>query len=237
MEEINESLFIFSIYEKKENEEALLNAFNIDGEKLILRAKGYQKEQSKNRLIFEPMSFIKTEYFDTLGKTKLLKRGEKILFTNKQSKQIIFIKEIIYELFKNEEKINSNIIKLIYYLFNKYNNGFEIENYLFALLVLFLKDKGIYFELNKCKNCGNKYDLDYLLLHKGGVFCNKCYFNEESKIDYEFLLKVKMLFNIKSIKNINELNFNPKEEMILKEILKNYYENELGYFLKNLRNI
>lgn len=237
MEEFIESLFIFSIYEKNENDEALLNAFNKNGEKLFLRAKGYQKEQSKNRLIFEPMSFVKTEYFNTFGKTKLLKRGEKILFTLKQSKQIIFLKEIIFELFKNEEKINSNIIKLIYYLFDKYNNGFEIDNYLFALLVLFLKDKKIYFELNKCKNCGNKYDLEYLLLHKGGVFCNKCYYDEEAKITEDFLLKIRILFNFKTLQNINELNFNPREEMILKEIFKNYYENELGYFLKNLTNI
>lgn len=236
MKEIKEPLFILSIYESKTNYDAFIISFNNKGKKILLRAKGFQKEESKNRLKFEPFTFIQTEYFDNWGKYKLLKRGDQILKINK-TKKTIFFQEIIKELLLREEEVNEKLIKLIFYIFNKINNNLEIDNEILFFLILFLKNKNIYFQFNKCVNCGSEKNIEYFLMHRGGVLCNKCYINEKNRLSYDQLEKIKFLFNIKNLHDLDNLNLDPKEEKNIKLMIKDYFETELGYFLYNLDNI
>ena len=237
--ELIEEIFIFNI-KKFEEFDAIINCINFNGKKINLRAKGFFKEKSKNALVFKEFCFVNAEYIksDFNDDWGLLKRGDATLnFVVEKDLDIYFV-----NIFKNIFAYNDNysctffknLRKIIENLINKPDFLLEI----YFLLIQFLKKINGVFTLEKCVICKQNKKIKTFSIYDGGLICKDC-FNKTNHNIYsiETLKKIIFLFNCNNLKQFLEIDLNTKEIFIIKSILKNYYENQLGFYLNDLDKI
>ena len=233
-----EELIVLNIIEYSDFD-AIITCVKENGDHLLLRAKGFFKEKSRNILKFKELSKLTVEYFksknDDYKNWGLLKTGELIqeidLDTQDDLKFKEFLKGILLQNYKGYNFNHFNLISTII----KYKNQRIIDQSLLKLFFLTknletLKIKPI---INRCSICSKPTNIKTFSFTENGLICKTC-FDDKKHLDLELneLKAIISLLKIQNIKNLINLNFSVRELSTIKELISDYYKNELGYFLE-----
>ncbi len=211
-----------------------------DGNLLSLKAKGLDKNSSKNRMSLNSFNFVEVEYFTSENsnfKTGRLKTARVIKEFINDSNLALNVFEVCRNLILFNERNNLNI----YNSLTKIINLFELNNYQFqsilVLMILILRSNGYFPIIDRCVKCGTNKDIKAFSLYEGGLICK----NHDESIKYELpVATLKKLIEINSLKNpleCNDLNFTPDEIIKIKSMYKLFLENQLAFNLYFLNKI
>ncbi len=233
-----EKLFVLQIIEYEEYD-AVINCINENGKKVLLRARGFFKEESKNILKFKELSFLMVEYIKSKNldykNWGLLKTGEVLLEFDEDNRSDLEFKylfqDIILQVHNNFNKNNFELILQII----KAKNSKIIDSKL--LILFFLQrtfyDLGYRLVLNKCSICGTNKQIKTFSLNDRGLICKNCF---KENVHYIYLVDevkfIMLFFSINKLNDFLNLSWTLKHEQIVKEILKDFFNNELGFNLK-----
>ncbi len=235
MIEKTEKMFVFKINEYEEND-AIINCICENGSHILLRARGFFKKNSRNILKIKEFTFCFIEYFEN-SNTKyknwgLLKTGEVdidfILETESDLSFKFFISGVLEQNYQSINKNNFNLLLEILKLKN-------LKLYENELLYLYFLKKNLNFYninpiLNSCSICKKNLNIKSFSLHENGLICKKCFNDKKHNL---FLLddlkNIILFFAIRKFNDLTKINLTFNQEKILKEMILDYYNNELGY--------
>ncbi len=232
-----ENLFILKISEY-EDYDAIISCVKENNSQILLRAKGFFKENSRNILKIKEFSFVMVEYFKNTNldykNWGLLKTGEIDLeFILNKKQDLDFKLKIQNILLQNQNSYEKNSFNYIREIIKNKNIGIIDDDYLYVyFLIKNLSFLNINPVINKCSSCGTVDLIKTFSLVDNGLICKKC-FDEKKHIDIELkLLKdIINIFSIKKATHLLELNISFSNIETIKSILIDFYKNELGYFL------
>ncbi len=142
---------------------------------------------------------------------------------------IVYITDLTKQILKSS---SSNEIYDIYLnILLKLEEGLDpliLSNILEVKLLDYL---GVGINLNECAICGSKTDIITIDTSYGGLICKKCFTN--NKILDMKILKLLRMYYLVDIKSITNIKIDDKYKKSIDMLLKNYYENYTGVYLKN----
>lgn len=90
--------------------------------------------------------------------------------------------------------------------------------------------------LNRCVRCASKQFPFAFSIEEGGLLCNDCrYIDEHAKSISDAFAKLLNAMHVTGLENVGNISIKPTNELMLRQLLDEYYDKYGGYFLKSKR--
>ncbi len=238
MNEIISKVYVLHIKEIEEHD-ALIYVLNEDGVIIRLRALGFFKPKSKNRLETKLFSLVEVEFFQNQNfpNSGKLKRSTSIKPAQPKNHQHLNILTLITRILMQFKNVNSEVYPIITKILKDMEfNTFNLSNIIY-LINKVLSGERIKMELTKCVLCKRNDKISGFSLNEGGLICSECDPNGDFRLPVNTIKKLMKLFIINDINLVGEIQFSPAEETVVKEMYKNFLNDNLGWNVRALDNI
>lgn len=221
-------------------DEHIIKLLSEGGNIISLKAKGLDKNHSKNRSSLVPFNIVEVEYFTSPSKfshTGRLKRSNLLEETYSNSEQFLSIIDVSRNLILDSTNNSMLTYKVLYEIINSIrDNNFSFQK-LLVLLILIHRQNGYQIMVRACIICGTNKDIQGFSVYYGGLMCKR---HEETKryiLPSDTLRKIIEIHLLSNPLVCKELDFSSREIKILKSMYKNFFENQLGINLYSIDKI
>ena len=186
---------ILSVQEYKENDN-LVRMCTKD-QIISFIAKGTLKQNSKNRMLIQPYSYVKLSLTDS--KLKVLTTGSVIQSNHRIHGDLVAqsVCGVLSDCISRSE-MNESIFNALLHVYESFHLGLA-NVYTWACICLkeICKENGISMHVRDCVLCHSKKHIETISIKDGGFLCSSCNFGRIRSYSKDELIQYYSLFNFK----------------------------------------
>lgn len=213
-------------------DEHMVSLLTEGGNILRLKAKGLDSFTSKNSMSLHVFNKVEVEYFTSPNNkryTGRLKRSRTLEeFKIEGNQDNLANIEVIRNLISQQDHNSILTFKTLEKIINLINMGQMKFQYLYALIIITIRQNGYPIVVDRCVKCGRNQNIKAFEVYEGGLICKLHEEANKYKLPASTLVKIIEINSLKNPMECRDLNFNQQEINIIKSMYKQFLENQLA---------